>query len=161
MARLFGENPDNEVAWRKLCEAALAYAGSKGGAASRPQTTRSNNPTVDDFFSELFRRTARTNAKPTYDSSEQFQRRQAARDAAHKAAAKTPEGRAAAAAAKAQREARAAAQKQYVDDMQEKQKKRAEDSERDFQGRNTEPQPRAWRPNDPEQPADPKDDYPF
>jgi hypothetical protein len=26
-ARLYAEHPDNEVAWRKLCEAALAYAG--------------------------------------------------------------------------------------------------------------------------------------
>ena len=30
MARLYGESPDNTVAWRKLCEAAVSYAKSIG-----------------------------------------------------------------------------------------------------------------------------------
>lgn len=38
VARLYGSHPDNTVAWKKLCEAAVEYARSIGASGPRPLT---------------------------------------------------------------------------------------------------------------------------
>lgn len=67
MARVFGEHPDNEVAWKKLCDAALDFARSKGlgsGQPLRPVATATIDPSAwsstgwDAWIREMARRGA-------------------------------------------------------------------------------------------------------
>lgn len=83
MARVFGEHPDNAVAWRKLCEAAIDFAKSQGVNVGRPGTVV--DP-WDNFFKNVV--AAARNKAPEPDpatAARQNQQRQQQRAAQQRA----------------------------------------------------------------------------
>lgn len=87
MARVYAENLDNEVAWRRLLEAAQAIPrpGATGGFAPPPTS-------IEDVLNSMLRRspftrsgrvrTAPYPAYSPYDTSAEFARRQAEKERA-------------------------------------------------------------------------------